>query len=228
MDAVHIYAPACGSIRIIRKHSFSLLGQALFGAERYQEAATLWREPRSSTRAIHRICPARRHLRYSRSRGRSQRAIARFNKLWVERGDVPLTVSSNSLFRLLTGRPTETASSRDTDSLECPNHLPSEICQQNLLTADEVQSLFLGHRLRGRSLWTGQERSASVTEDGRATVSGDWGNFTGGKIDFKDNQVCFYRNYCGSVYRNPGGPKKQENEYIWYDHRMAYTFSQIE
>ena len=72
--------------------------------------------------------------------------------------------------------------------------------------------LFLGHRARGRSLSTGQERSATVTEDGRAIISGDWGNFTGGKIEFKGDQVCFYKNYCGSVFRNPGGPKMREND----------------
>ncbi len=103
-----------------------------------------------------------------------------------------------------------------------------EFAKQNRLTAEEVRGLFLGHRLRGRSLWTGEERSASVTQDGRATISGDWGNFTGGMIDFKGDQVCFYKNYCGSVFRNPGAPKAKENEYIWYDQRQAYTFSQIE
>ena len=103
-----------------------------------------------------------------------------------------------------------------------------EFAKQNRLTAEEVRGLFLGHRLRGRSLWTGEERSASVTQDGRATISGDWGNFAGGMIDFKGDQVCFYGNYCGSVFRNPGAPKAKENEYIWHDQRQAYTFSQIE
>ena len=52
-------------------------------------------------------------------------------------------------------------------------------------------------------------------------ISGDWGNFTGGMIEFKGDQVCFYKNYCGSVFRNPGAPKTKENEYIWYDQRRS-------
>jgi hypothetical protein len=33
--------------------------------------------------------------------------------------------------------------------------------------------------------------------------------------------------YCGPVFRNPGGTRALENEYLW-DIGSAYTFSQVE
>jgi adenylate cyclase len=158
----------------------------------------------------------------------AKRAIARLNKLWVERGAVPLTVL-DAWFHGST-RPTDQNRFRKGYRLAgVPESLDSgEFAKQNRLTVGEVRPLFLGHRLHGRSLWTGLERSAIISKDGRATISGDWGSFAGGMIDFKGDQVCLYKNYCGSVFRNPGGPRTKENEYIWYDRRKAYTFSQIE
>jgi adenylate cyclase len=163
--------------------------------------------------------------------GRSEEAklaIARFNKLWVERGAVPLTLIEFRFYPSIR--------LADQDRLRkgyrlagVPESLDSgAFARQNRLTAGEMRQLFLGHHLRGRSLWSGRERSAVIEKDGRASIAGDWGNFTGGTIDFKDDQVCFYKNYCGSVFRNPGGPRTKENEYIWFDRRATYTFSQIE
>ncbi len=48
-----------------------------------------------------------------------------------------------------------------------------------------------------------------MAADGRAVISGDWGNFTGGMIEFKGDEVCFYKNYCGSVFRNPGATEDE-------------------
>jgi len=102
-----------------------------------------------------------------------------------------------------------------------------EFAEKNRLTADEVRQLFLGKKLRGRSLRSGAQRTASVTKDGRATVSGDWGSFADSNLAFDGDQICFYRNYCGDVFRIPGGTKAAENEFIWYN-GQAYTFAQVE
>ena len=205
------------------------LGQALFGAERYEEAAdalekALKLNPEDD--AVFAFLGATYGLL-----GRTEEAnlaISRFNKLWVERGAVPMTLLDAWFY----------GSSRQADQNRLrkgyqlagvPESFDSgEFARQNRLDAEEVRALFLDHRLRGRSLTTGMERSAAVSKDGRATISGDWGNFTEGTIEFKGDQVCLYKNYCGSVFRNPGGSRAKENEFIWYDQRMAYTFSQIE
>jgi len=205
------------------------LGQALFGAERYEEAAAAL-ESATKLNPNDDIVFALLGATYGLL-GRTEDAkiaIAHYNEVWVKRGSVPLTALDASMFAF-----SQTAQQ---DQLKkgyqlagVPESLDvGEFAKQNRLSSQEVRALFLGHQLRGRSLLAGRERSALVTEDGRAIISGDWGNFTGGMIDFKDDQVCLYRNYCGSVFRNPGAQKTQENEYIWYNQRKAYTFSQIE
>jgi adenylate cyclase len=202
------------------------LGQALFGAERYDEAAAALESAiklNPDDDAVLALLGATYGLL-----GRvedAKAAFARFNERQVKRGDVPLTVSDSDTF----GTADQERLKKGFRLAGVPESLAvGEFAERNRMTAEEVRALFLGHRLRGRSLSTGQERSATVTDDGHAVISGDWGNFTGGMLGFKDDQVCFYKNYCGNVLRNPGAPTTQENEYIWYDQRKAYTFSQIQ
>jgi tetratricopeptide (TPR) repeat protein len=202
------------------------LGQALFGAERYDEAAAALESAiklNPDDDAVLALLGATYGLL-----GRvedAKAAFARFNERQVKRGDVPLTVSDSDTF----GTADQERLKKGFRLAGVPESLAvGEFAERNRMTAEEVRALFLGHRLRGRSLSTGQERSATVADDGHAVISGDWGNFTGGMLGFKEDQVCFYKKYCGNVFRNPGAPTKRENEYIWYDQRKAYTFSQIE
>ena len=107
-----------------------------------------------------------------------------------------------------------------------------EFARQNRLTVDEVRTLIFGHRLHGRSLWTGEERNASVTRDGVVALSGDWGllgggPLTGGSARFDGDQLCYkfdLVSYCGEVLRNPGGTRAKENEFLWYNGE-PFTFS---
>jgi len=205
------------------------LGQALFSAGNYEGAAAALERATKlnpSEEPVFALLGATYGLL-----GRTEDAkvaIARFNDIWVKRGSVPLTILEADMFAL--------SRAEDQNQLKkgyrlagVPQSLDvGEFARQNRLTAEEIRALFLGHRLRGRSLWTGHERTATIAKDGRATFSGDWGNFTGGIIDFKNDQVCLYKNYCGGVFRNPGGMMTVENEYIWYDEPEAYTFSQVE
>jgi adenylate cyclase len=52
------------------------------------------------------------------------------------------------------------------------------------------------------------------------------------EVLFKGDKLCFVRlktaSQCGAVFRNPGGRKAKENEYIWYRSNVAFTFSQVE
>ena len=51
-------------------------------------------------------------------------------------------------------------------------------------------------------------------------------------VRFGPNEICFVWqkvvNLCGPVFRNPGGVKAMENEFIWDPGGIAYTFSQID
>ena len=97
----------------------------------------------------------------------------------------------------------------------------------------EIQSLVVGHRIHGRSLFTGEERAASVTAEGVAELSGDWvagGVIKGGTVVIEAGELCYKFDvvrYCGAVLRNPGGTRSLENEFIW-DAGSPFTFSQVQ
>ena len=110
----------------------------------------------------------------------------------------------------------------------------SEFARQNGLTNDELRSLVVGHRLHGKSTLTGEDRSATVSAAGVATMSGDWilgpEQLTGGTVQFDGSELCLKFasvSYCGPVLRNPGGKRALENEFIW-SIGSDFTFSQIE
>ncbi len=111
------------------------------------------------------------------------------------------------------------------------NLLESEFAKRNKLSAHEIRSLMFGHRLHGRSIYTGEERAASFAQDGLRTFSGDWVLATLASIpgvsEFKNDELCITFEvaiYCGMVLRNPGGTRARENEFIW----RGDTFSQVE
>jgi hypothetical protein len=61
-------------------------------------------------------------------------------------------------------------------------------------------------------------------------IFGDWGNGDGRAYVEKD-RLCIARTSmtsCGLVFRNPGGTRAKENEYLWFNGGWAYPFSQVE
>jgi adenylate cyclase len=100
------------------------------------------------------------------------------------------------------------------------------------LKAQEIDALIFGHRIHGRSLGTGEEHGASVFADGTAIMFGDWGAGSG-TARLEGNGLCFEwttgDTNCGAFYRNLGGTRARENEYIWFSHRAGgFSFSQAE
>ncbi len=159
-------------------------------------------------------------------------AVSDLNALRVKQGAIPLTVPVIRLYQ-----PADTH--RLIEGLQkagVPVSLNAlfsgEFGVKNRLGADEVRSLFFGHKLRGRTFATHEEHAASVTTDGIASLSGDWGYLDGGTVRFEGDRLCFDWTTgvgdCGTVFRNPGGTRAKENEFIWHTARGAFTFSQIE
>ncbi|MCY1232086.1 hypothetical protein D9M72_445590 [compost metagenome] len=112
----------------------------------------------------------------------------------------------------------------------------TDVSIRDRLPADELRSLFFGHRLRGRMLDSGEEHEAVVSPEGIATLTGDWASLGAGRMSnvevrFEKDEVCFLwlktTNLCGVVSRNPGGLSARENEFIWYHGDRAFTFSQV-
>jgi TolB-like protein/class 3 adenylate cyclase/Tfp pilus assembly protein PilF len=159
-------------------------------------------------------------------------AVARYNDLGVGRGGVPLTLGTAPRCGFAVSADIQ----RLRDGLRlagAPEFLSTgEFAEQNRLSADAIRTLVLGRRLHGRSLWTGEERLASVSSAGVAALSGDWGllgggPLSGGNLRFDGDRLCYQFDlvhYCGDVLRNPGGTRAKENEFIWYNGE-PFTFS---
>jgi adenylate cyclase len=103
------------------------------------------------------------------------------------------------------------------------------------VTREEVRSLFFGHQLHGRAFDTNEEHGATISREGFGELTGDsmgGGSTADVEVLFKGEDLCFVRlktvSQCGAVFRNPGGRKSEENEYIWYHGGKAFTFSQVE
>jgi adenylate cyclase len=102
------------------------------------------------------------------------------------------------------------------------------------LKAPEIEALFFGHRVHGRSLRSGREYGASVAADGTAVRFGIWGAGPGGgsgTAQLDGNRLCFVltaTSACGGILHNPGGTRTKENEYIWFAGGWVLPFSQIE
>ena len=211
------------------------LGLAQFALEQYEEAA-------ASIEVATRHNPANEFpfaalaaaYGYLDRKSDAQAAIARFNELRVGRGDAPVTIRTMPGF----GFRRDADVNRVAIGLRLagvPVVLPgSEFARQNGLTSEELRALIAGHRLHGRSILTGEERSAMVSTGGVATISGDWilgtEQLTGGAVRYDGGELCLKFTslaYCGPVLRNPGGTRALENEFIW-SLGSDFTFSQVE
>jgi len=170
-------------------------------------------------------------------RGEAEAAVNRFNALSVGRGGTVVTIS--------TAPPLDLARQEDREAFlqglrlaGVPETLMGgEFGRRNELTAEEVRSLFFGHRLRGRMLDYGEVHEASISTDGKGTLTGGWASIGGGRmadveVQFEGDEVCFLwrktANLCGMVLRNPGGLSAKENEFIWYHGDRAFMFSQVQ
>jgi TolB-like protein/DNA-binding SARP family transcriptional activator len=111
-----------------------------------------------------------------------------------------------------------------------PDNFDSALPAPQALSANEVETLFFGHSLHGRTVTSGSEHGVSVSTDGTALTFGDWGRGSG-TAQMVGNRICLFSATtakCGTILRNPGGSKAQQNEYIWFAHEFSRPFSQIE
>ena len=94
-----------------------------------------------------------------------------------------------------------------------------------VLTTGEVEALFFGHRLRGRTLESGQEHGVSVAPDGTTLMFGDWGG------DIGTAQIIggrFFRSVDDDeLPKHPTQSRRDESggERVYLVHRWAHPFS---
>lgn len=96
------------------------------------------------------------------------------------------------------------------------------------LKSEEIEALVFGHQMRGRTFENGEKYSATINADGGVlALSGQWGSGSG-SVRAEDDQLCFVQpsnEFCGSVFRNPGGHEQVENEYVFFVQGFSYPFS---
>jgi adenylate cyclase len=204
------------------------LGWAHFCLENYAEAALAFQEALKLNPEEERIYPFLAATdAYLGRKQDAEAALARFSEIKVSRGDMPPDINDvnygfkdlqcrNRAFKgfLLAGMKL--------------NAIDEDYAAKYQLRADEIRTLFLGHNVHGRNLVDATEHSASVSTEGVASMSGDWGNLSRGTFQLKGDNLCLFApegtEYCGNVFRIPGGTKAKENEYYW----RGGTFSQTE
>jgi len=209
------------------------LGLAQYGEERLDDAAaTLEKAVQLSPDDVQPALFLAATYGKSHRPADAQRAMRAVDAIRIKQGGIPLTLDE------IYNRHKGVASVKGDRLIEglrlagTPKWFESGPFDGQQLRTEEIDSLIFGHRLHGRSLDTGQEHGASVFADGTAIMFGDWGAGSG-LAHLDGNRLCFEwatgDANCGVFYRNIGGTKAKENEYIWFSHRSGgFPFSQAE
>lgn len=167
-------------------------------------------------------------------------ALDTFSIIRVARGGVPVARQTvyGKLYRMSTSLPIDLAL-RGLMLVNAPHNcrvvFEQDVWLGRRFDGRELRALLLGHRAHGRSFETGEEHAWSVAADGRATLSGGWGDRRG-LLQIQDGKACFEwsdgTTACGDIFRNPGGSKAKGNEYFWHQNSRegicAFAFSNVE
>jgi adenylate cyclase len=162
-------------------------------------------------------------------RPNAQEALDSFNALRARQGGVPLVLDCYYVSSLGSFSFWEGGLWRALHAAGVPRWFDETAFEPLRLRAADLDALFVGHRMHGRTLETGQEHGLSVAADGSAIIFGDWG-IGSGRLWFEDDSLCFetpigYVN-CAAIYRNPDGSRATESEYFWVNRvGGVYPFS---
>ena len=104
--------------------------------------------------------------------------------------------------------------------------------EANRLTGNEIKTLYYGGKRVGKD-WAGNAYESETAEDGnlvfrmgsetwssKAHIEGDLNCYTG--------ELLFGRKNCVPVYRNPGGTRAEQNEYVQPSATSVYYFSVVD
>jgi adenylate cyclase len=162
-------------------------------------------------------------------RPRAQEALAAFNALRAQQGGIPLVLDCYYVRNLRSFSVGQDGLWTALHAAGVPRWFDESAFESLRVRAAEVDALFVGNRLHGRSLETGEEHGLSVAADGSSIIFGDWG-VGSGRLWVDGDEACIetaigYVN-CAAIYRNPDGARATENEYFWVNRKGgAYPFS---
>jgi len=107
--------------------------------------------------------------------------------------------------------------------------------KENQLTGEEIRSLFFGSAITGyifypQQYWMNYNQNGDFTWRGPSTVGG--ASSDSGKSRIEGNMICWqYQKrfwgveYCGTIFRYPGGSYEGKDEYFWCTDFGFSTFS---
>jgi hypothetical protein len=180
---------------------------------------------------------------YLDRRDEAAAAIDRYNRIAAGLGRLPLTIWQNAASRLaeLEALPLDLSVPADRERLikglqlaGVPGFLSMDTFgEKNKLPGAELRSVVFGHQLRGHDYEyrINADRFASITANGIANFSGNWGYWRDTLVAVEGDRLCIksqYDPHCFDVFRHPDGSKAKLNEYILFSSRGAFMFSQVD
>ena len=109
-----------------------------------------------------------------------------------------------------------------------------KISHKNRLTGAEIRDLFFGRKVTGFNLLTQKQWWIERSENGEAIISGGEGSDSG-KSWVEDDMLCdqwgtLFEGLrdCWPVYRNPGGSRQKNDEYLGVPGYEIYPFSLVD
>ena len=109
------------------------------------------------------------------------------------------------------------------------------VFKENQLTGEEIKRLLFGSAITGyifypQQFWTNYKRNGEVTYDGPSIAGGPSSDIGKSRID--GDMICWqYQkrlwgvDYCGTLFRYPGGTYEGKDEYFWCSDFGFSTFS---
>lgn len=109
--------------------------------------------------------------------------------------------------------------------------------KENQLTGEEIRSLLFGSRITGyvfypQQFWVNYKKNGELTWDGPSIMGGP--TIDSGKSRIEGDAICWqYQKrfwgveYCGTVFRYPGGTSEGKDEYFWCTDFGFGTFSLV-
>ena len=116
--------------------------------------------------------------------------------------------------------------------LNIPFNFDAPVYAEHRLKGSEIEALLFGHRIHGRNRRTGRDYGLYISPDGTsATGFGEWGASGASETVYvKSDRLCIVdptQEWCGMIFRNPGGTRAKENEYFTFDN-WANPFSPVD
>jgi adenylate cyclase len=175
--------------------------------------------------------------------GRDQEARSMFETIKKEKFDVPGTVNLRYIMNSVPYKD-QAVAERLVQGLLKAGFPPAKIpggyfpaFKENQLTGEEIKNLLFGSKITGyifypQQFWAKYEKNGDITYEGPSIAGGP--TTDSGKSRIEGDTICWqYQKrfwgveFCGTVFRYPGGTPEGKDEYFWCTDFGFGTFSVV-